>query len=221
MAQEFATPETLPTGTTCRSLFIPDDPMLIGAVTGALKALIDADNWEHVGSVTPEDAADAMVDMFDRFCFNEGFCRMVGEIILWAGAAPPSNSQWLLCDGSHQSNFDYPDLYNVIGLTYGGTGATDFALPNLLDRVPIGAGGTFDLGETGGEFTHTLSWGEMPLHSHTYIPPVINIDVEAPGVPDPVAAGIGLPVQTGDAGNNEPHNNLQPYITLLYYIVAG
>jgi len=217
----YLTPDTIPADTICRVLFIPNNQEFIANVTGALQVLTNPDNWTKYGTLTPEEAANALVDMFDLFCYGAKGCKLIGEIVLWAGSSAPDDQIWLLCNGSHYSNVDYPDLYNVIGTTYGGTGATDFAIPNMHDRVPMGAGGSFGLGATGGEFMHTLTWGEMPLHSHTYVPPVINIDVEAPGVPDPVAAGLGFPAQTGDAGANEPHNNLQPYLTLNYYIVAG
>lgn len=221
MAIQYATPETLPTGNTCRSLFIPDDEMILGAVRGALKTLTEPYYWEKVGAVTPEDAADAMLNMFDMFCFNQGICRMVGEIFLWTGSIPPDDSNLLLCDGTHVSNEDYPALYEVIGTSFGGTGATDFALPDLRGRVPIGESAGHSLASSGGEETHTLTTAEMPTHSHTYVPPVFNVDIEAPGAPDPIAAGIGLPVQTGDAGGNGAHNNMQPYLTLNYYIVAA
>lgn len=161
-----------------------------------------------------------MVDMFDKFCANEGICRMIGELILWSGAAPPDETSVLLCDGTHYSNVDYPGLYDVIGLAYGGTGATDFAVPDLRSRVPIGESGTFVLADTGGETEHTLTESEMPTHSHIYVPPVFNVDIEAPGAPDPLAAGIGIPTSTGNAGGNGAHNNMQPYLTINYYIVA-
>lgn len=220
MLLEYATPDTIPAGTTCRVLFIPDDELFLGAVRGALKTLIDANNWEKYGDLTPDESADAMVDMFDRFCAGEGVCRMIGEIILWAGSDAPDSSDLLLCDGTHVSSEDYPDLWNVIGTTYGGTGSTDFALPDMRTRVPIGSGTGFSLADTGGEEEHTLTESEMPTHAHTYVPPVFNVDIEAPGAPDPIAAGIGLPTNTGNAGGGDPHNNLQPYLVLNYYIVA-
>jgi len=220
MPLEYATPDTIPAGTTCRSLFIPDDELFLGAVRGALQTLIDSRNWEKYGDLTPQEAADAMVDMFDMFCSNTGVCRMIGEIFLWAGDSAPDNSNLLLCDGTHVSNEDYPDLWAIIGTSFGGTGATDFALPDMRTRVPIGSGTGYAYASSGGEEEHTLTEAEMPSHSHIYTPPIFNVDIEAPGAPDPLAAGIGIPTSTSSTGGGDPHNNMQPYLVLNYYIVA-
>lgn len=45
-----------------------------------------------------------------------------------------SANRWLLCDGqtlNTTTNPEYTALFNVIGTKYGGTGATDFKVPNL------------------------------------------------------------------------------------------
>lgn len=42
---------------------------------------------------------------------------------------------WLLCDGSSKSRDAYPDLYNAIGITYGGGGG-NFNVPNLNVTIP-------------------------------------------------------------------------------------
>lgn len=61
----------------------------------------------------------------------------VGSIQAFAGANAPTG--WLLCDGSAVSRGNYPDLYSVLGTTYGsGDGSTTFNLPDLRGRVPAG-----------------------------------------------------------------------------------
>lgn len=47
---------------------------------------------------------------------------------------------WLKADGSILSASDYPALFAAIGGTFGGNGATGFALPNLDGAAPVGAG---------------------------------------------------------------------------------
>ncbi len=43
---------------------------------------------------------------------------------------------WLLCDGSSIMRRDYPELFDVIGESYGaGDGVTTFALPNILNPL--------------------------------------------------------------------------------------
>lgn len=64
----------------------------------------------------------------------------VGTVLMWAGGWGVSScpSGWLLCDGTSYSQTTYSDLYSVIGDTYGST-ATEFQVPDLVYKVPIGA----------------------------------------------------------------------------------
>jgi microcystin-dependent protein len=63
-----------------------------------------------------------------------------GAIHLYAGGTslPGSSGEWLWCDGSTlnaATNTSFQALYNVIGIGYGGTGNTNFVLPNLCTPV--------------------------------------------------------------------------------------
>lgn len=89
----------------------------------------------------------------------------VGTIFLFTGNTLPQNT--LVCDGSAVSREDYASLFNVIGTTYGpGDGSTTFNLPNLCNRLVIGASQNYQFGTTGGEETHTLLGTELPTHAH-------------------------------------------------------
>jgi microcystin-dependent protein len=62
-------------------------------------------------------------------------------------------------------------LFSIIGTTYGGNGRTNFTLPDLRGRVPIGQGQGNGLtsrrmGEQIGIEDVTLSTAQMPIHSH-------------------------------------------------------
>jgi hypothetical protein len=65
------TPNTLPEGTLCRPLFIPDSEEWLAAVSGALIPLTETWRWEHVGAVTPEQAAERMTRMLHEYYENE------------------------------------------------------------------------------------------------------------------------------------------------------
>jgi len=220
----YLTPDTTPDTATCRALFIPDDEQYLAIVRGALQELTFPHNWTKFGTLTPDEAAQNFIDMFDRFCFNVGVCRVIGEIIAYAGATSP-DARWLVCDGAEVLIDDYPDLYNVIGTDYGVPSTDHFKLPDLRGRVLAGTGtGTgipaVGIGQQYGTATHTLTVGELPAHSHSYVPPTLNVDLETPGAPDLFAAGVGLPTVTGDTGSNQAHNNLPPRLGVTFLIVA-
>lgn len=65
----------------------------------------------------------------------------IGTVLMWAGGwgVSTSPSGWLLCDGTAYNKTTYADLYAMIGDTYGTTADT-FNVPNLVQKVPIGAG---------------------------------------------------------------------------------
>lgn len=226
----YLTPDTIPADTLCRVLFIPNDLDWLAQVTGALQELTFPASWTKFGAVTPEDAAAAMVPMFDQFCFNQGVCRVIGEIIAFAGNTSP-DARWLPCDGASLLRADYPDLFTVIGTTYGAPDSTHFNLPDLRNNVAVGAGDLYSPGDQGGEAEHTLTIGESPSHTHTDTghthvegnaiasvaqAPVVPIPSAIPGVG---ATGIGNASLTSTGGGGA-HNNLQPYLAIMYLIVA-
>ena len=92
-----------------------------------------------------------------------------GAVFPFAGSAAPTG--FLICDGASVLRATYPDLFAVIGTTYGSVDGTHFTLPNLKGRVVAGVDAgqaEFDvLGETGGEKTHVITTAEMPSHTHT------------------------------------------------------
>ena len=92
-----------------------------------------------------------------------------GAIILWPLNRIPLG--WHLCDGSLLNINEYQLLYALLGKKYGGDGVTNFALPDLRGRVPIGSGQGPNLtprvlAQTGGQGAHTLTLAEMPAHIH-------------------------------------------------------
>lgn len=81
-------------------------------------------------------------------------------------------SGWLKCDGRSLSREEYPELFEIMGTTFGSNDADTFKLPDLRGRV-LGCAGqgvgltNRALGTVLGAETHTLTSGEMPNHTHT------------------------------------------------------
>jgi len=88
----------------------------------------------------------------------------IGSIIIFSGKFIPKN--WIKCDGSTILINDYYDLYNVIGLIYGGDNQS-FNLPDLQGRNIIGVNNQYYLGKHGGEEFNVLSIDNLPSHNFT------------------------------------------------------
>lgn len=150
----------------------------------------------------------------------------LAEIRMMSFSFPPRG--WALCDGQLLPINQNQALFSLLGTTYGGNGATNFALPDLRARVPIHVGSGHTLGERGGEQAHTLSMAELPMHAHTIQGSSANADT-------PVAAGNVLaaannvyasatnlvalqPTTLTNVGGSQPHLNMQPFLTLSFCV---
>ncbi|WP_069871432.1 phage tail protein [Fusibacter sp. 3D3] len=58
----------------------------------------------------------------------------IGRIYLFAFAYSPRGT--MPCWGQLVRISDYPELYSVIGTTYGGDGVNTFKVPNLKNAMP-------------------------------------------------------------------------------------
>lgn len=159
-------------------------------------------------------------DMFDSPTIT-GDTYPIGAIAPFAGVTTPQN--WLLCDGREVSREIYSELFAVIGTTWGaGDGSTSFNLPDLRNRMPVGAGDDYTLASKGGEKEHTLTVNEMPAHTHG-ISGDGNMEF-ANGYPtlmgNPDGDNNGNWKPTDSTGGGEPHNNMPPYAGTYYIIKA-
>ncbi len=155
----------------------------------------------------------------------------VGEIRMFGGNFAPAG--WMFCQGQLLPISENETLFNLIGTTYGGDGQETFALPNLQSRIPIhagtGGGITYQLAETGGVETVTLTTQQIPVHNHA----LLATDGAA-GTTDPTAhvpakpdknlyragpANVPMASQAiGPSGGSQPHENLQPYLCISFII---
>lgn len=90
--------------------------------------------------------------------FSGSYVPEAGRILPYGGTTAPPG--YLLCDGAAYSREDYSELFAVIGTTFGsGDGSTTFNVPDLRGRTSIGANASHLMGTTGGEESHTHTYG--------------------------------------------------------------
>lgn len=184
---------------------------LLGDVGDALATLTDDNTWLETG-VSVSSVTDAMYAMLDSWYG----AAHIGQIAQYIGTIPPG---WKALDGSTLDADDYPELALVVPSSWLDLSG-DIVLPDLSDTFLAGSGSTA-VGSTAGANTHTLTTSEMPAHTHTYTPPTLNIDLESPGVPDILGAGIGTPTNTGSTGSGDAHNNMPLYLAVTFAIFTG
>lgn len=161
----------------------------------------------------------------------------VGEIrIVGFNFAPQG---WALCNGQILPISQYTALFSLLGTTYGGDGRSNFALPNMQGNAPMHWGegpglSPYDLGETGGEPSVTLTTNQIPAHSHTLnggnLPAtaqtpsggLLAVPVVNPRFADLYSSAPGNaqadPAAISPAGSSHSHNNMQPYLTMNFII---
>jgi len=152
---------------------------------------------------------------------------------------------WFPCDGRLLDISQYEALYALLGTTYGGNGQTNFGLPNLNGRVPVGVGqgkglSNYIQGQTLGTESVTLTGSNTPPHSHaiafsaepatltspksTATPPVqlavgANSQTLLNGMYDNKTAAIALkPGTISTFTGGQPHENRQQFVVLNYII---
>ncbi len=165
----------------------------------------------------------------------------IAEIRLFAGNFAPNS--WAFCSGQLLSIASNTALFSLLGTNYGGNGTTNFALPDLRGRVPVGVGtgpglSTINLGELGGAASTTLSTANLPAHNHPIVGsmnvgakngtgnsisptgnyPAQGITNAYSTTQDAQMAPLNGSLSVGLAGSNLPFNNMPPYLGMNYVI---
>lgn len=240
----FETGSALPTRWGTFLLPIPSIVWFADSVTQALSEMLLPDNWYTDDEAERNLAVGYASEMMTRFKLTGFNPFPEGMIFPFGGTVAPDG--YLLCDGTSYLADDYPELFAQIGYYFGGSGA-NFNVPNLINRVVVGSGGDFAIGDEGGEASVTLDVASMPSHSHSASAPTVNdfghTHVESAAVPTAITIGAGVPAPSalpsasvtgtgftgitvnaptiGDTGGDGAHNNMQPFQAITYIIYAG
>jgi len=155
----------------------------------------------------------------------------VAEIRIFAGNFAPRG--WAFCNGQLLPVSQNTALFSLVGTTYGGNGSSTFALPNMQGRAPMQPGSgpgltNRQLGQRGGVETVTLTEAQLPQHNHSLAgvaefanQRTIDNNYLAVGS-DMYTAASNLnsmaPQTVADTGGSQPHNNMQPFLTMNFII---
>lgn len=221
----------------------------------------DMDNWFQSGQVAPPNSdrvhsindaialvginnlqsplsipSSPLIQIIDRT--RERLCQS-GFLQPYAGSAAPSG--WLLCYGQSISKTTYPDLFAIIGYTYGGSG-NNFNIPDLRGRTVAGLdnmGGSNanvlttpffanrdSLGGVGGEEAHSLTSDENGPHYHDIFfsstgGSGFGTFEEGAGVPNttpPSGDSGAFSGPSAHSGLGNPHQTIQPTMVINWLI---
>jgi microcystin-dependent protein len=165
----------------------------------------------------------------------------VGQITVYPYNFAPNG--WAACEGQLLPISQFTALFSLLGTAFGGNGTSNFALPDLRGRVPLGigqlpGGNDYLMGEIDGVESVTLiATADMASHNHSLTATTVQGTVNNPSgafLAAPfVGGGRGGGGSTGDpynlgtpntplvaaslaiSGGGLPHNNIQPSLVLM------
>ncbi|MGG1946291.1 tail fiber protein [Trinickia sp. NRRL B-1857] len=120
----------------------------------------------------------------------------IGEIRMAGFNFAPTG--WAQCQGQTIAISQNQALFALLGTVYGGNGVSNYQLPDLRGRTPVGMGqglglSNIDIGESDGVENITLTSGNMPQHTH----------VAAVTGGGTVTGAIAIPATTSTAAQTE------------------
>lgn len=162
----------------------------------------------------------------------------IGQVMMTGFAFAPRF--FAQCNGQLLPINQNQALFSLLGTQYGGNGTTNFALPDLRSRTPIGYASSVDpswqppsvqIGQSAGVENVTLLSTNLPGHAHSanattangttrnpnnaiYANTAVALHGPATGSQVPLNANTVIP-----AGGNQPHPNVQPY-TVINFCIA-
>lgn len=151
----------------------------------------------------------------------------IGSLTMWTTDTAPAG--WELCDGTAYDasvSTEYQPLFDVIANTFGGSDNTDFQVPDMRGRFPLGQddmGGSSanrvtsaqadSVGGAGG--SETIAEAQLPAHTHTIATQTTTNSGGAGDIFHSNAVTTGNKT-SGSTGSGDAYN--QPFITLNFII---
>lgn len=183
-------------------LELPDLAWFKAAFIMALSLMCNEENWTEQGDATVSYARDKSAEILETLDFKMTSGVPIGSTLLWMFASPPA--KWLILNGQAVSKTTYPELFALLGYTYGG-GFDMFVLPTMNDYLPIGASGSVALGQTGGSNFVNILQANLPAVSFPVTDPGHVHTVTDPGH-DHAYQSVGT--SGGDRAINSGGSNL-------------
>ena len=156
-----------------------------------------------------------------------------GEIRITTYSFP--HAGWASCDGQVIAINQNSALASLLGNIFGGDGTTNFALPDLRGRMPIGqgqapGGNNYVFAQRGGAESVALGTNQLPAHTHTAYAVSAAGDTASPSSRHWAGSALAaystntatLATMGGNTlsatGGNVPHENRMPFLALNYQI---
>jgi microcystin-dependent protein len=162
---------------------------------------------------------------------TRGIEPYISEILIFPFSFAPQG--FTLCNGQLLPINQNQALFSLLGTNFGGNGTTNFALPDLRGRVPVGLGtgngSSWTQGQRSGSETETLLSSHLPAHNHSFSAvnsagnsnnPAGNLlAISSSDIPSFSAISSGSNVDgIAATGSSQAHENKQPFLTLSYCI---
>lgn len=186
------------------------DSALSQHVGDALTNLTQQAEWLELADTVEEVIAAASVTVEDYYS-----PMLVGSVFTFI-VNPPGG--WLLLDGSTYANADYPELSAVLPSHL--ISGANFTLPDVSAAFSYGVQDDGDGSAIEGDNVLNLVVGQIPAHTHDYIPPVPAATVGGAGPPLPsTQAGGAIPTTSVGSGDDIDRRPLR--FGLIFAVFAG
>ena len=139
---------------------------------------------------------------------------------------------WALADGATLPIAQNQALYALMDVAYGGNGQTDFKLPDLRGRTPLGQSDSYARGQRGGQESTTITPAQMPTHTHALIATTAPATHATPtagamlaqtqnaGLYTAAAADTTL-TMLGSTGGGQPVSTRDPHLAITWCVALS